>query len=117
MLKLITYASIQCVFLSFGQIFLKFAVMRMDKFSFTWRFFKDLLVNWPLAASGACVALATILWLYILKHYEFSIAYPLTSISFIIGMFASIFIFHEAVPVTRWIGVFLIIAGVFLVTR
>jgi len=117
MLRLITYVSIQCAFLSFGQIFLKLALMRMDKFSFTWKFFKEATQNWQLAASGACMALATFLWLYILKHYEFSIAYPLTSLSFIVGMFASIFIFHEAVPFTRWIGVFLIIAGVYLVTR
>jgi len=117
MFKLITYTAVQSLFLAFGQVFLKLAMMRMDKFSFTWKFFKEVLQNWPFAACGASMLIATLLWLYILKHFEFSVAYPLTSISYIIGMLAAMFVFHEAIPFTRWIGVFLIMIGVFLVVK
>ncbi|MDR0795063.1 MAG: EamA family transporter [Tannerella sp.] len=117
MLKLIAYISLQSLFLASGQVFLKLAMMRMDKFSFTWKFFREATQNWAFAACGASMLLATLLWLYILKNYEFSIAYPLTSISYLIGMVAAIFVFHESIPLTRWIGVFLIMSGVFLVTK
>ena len=117
MLKLVAYATAQSLFLASGQVFLKLAMMRMDKFSFTWKFFKEAAQNWPFAACGISMLLASLLWLYILKHFDFSVAYPLTSISYIIGMVAAIFVFNEAIPFTRWIGVILIIIGVFLVIK
>jgi len=117
MLKLIAYTTLQSLFLASGQVFLKLATMRMDKFSFTWKFFKEAAQNWYFAVCGLSMLLATLLWLYILKHYEFSVAYPLTSISYIIGIIAAIFVFNEAIPFTRWIGVILIMIGVFLVVK
>jgi undecaprenyl phosphate-alpha-L-ara4N flippase subunit ArnE len=117
MLKLILFSTVQSLFLVSGQIFLKFAMARTGKFRFTWEYIRELMVNWPLAASGICMALASLVWFYILKHYEFSVAYPMISISYIFGMLAAIFIFHETIPTMRWIGVFLIMSGVYLVTK
>jgi undecaprenyl phosphate-alpha-L-ara4N flippase subunit ArnE len=117
MLKLIVYSTIQCLFLVSGQIFLKFAMLRMDKFSFTWKFFKDFFTNWPMAASGISMLAASLIWFYIIKHYEFSVAYPMISFSYVFAMLASIFVFHETVPLTRWLGVFLIMSGVLLVAK
>jgi len=74
-------------------------------------------MNWQLAMSGISIVAATIIWMYILKRYELSVAYPLISISYIFGMLAAIFIFHEAVPVTRWIGVALIMTGVIFLVK
>ncbi len=117
MLKLITLSTIQCLLLAGCQVFLKFAMLRMDKFSFTWTYFRELLVNWQLALSGISIAGATVIWMYILKHFPLSVAYPLISISYIFGMLASVYIFHEVVPFTRWIGVGLIIAGVVFLVK
>jgi undecaprenyl phosphate-alpha-L-ara4N flippase subunit ArnE len=103
------------LFLSAGQVFLKFAMNSTDTFRFSWLFFRHLLTNWYLLASGLCMAMATLLWLYIIKHFDFSVAYPMISISYIFGMLAAIYIFHETVPLTRWAGVFLIMAGVTLI--
>ena len=44
-------------------------------------------------------------------------AYPLISISYIFGVLAARFVFHETIPLTRWIGVLVIIVGVFLVVQ
>jgi undecaprenyl phosphate-alpha-L-ara4N flippase subunit ArnE len=117
MLKLIALSTAQSLFLVSGQIFLKFAMMHIGRFSLTWTYAKDVLTCWPLAASGLSMLGASLIWFYILKHYEFSVAYPLISISYVFGMMASIFIFHETVPLIRWIGVFLIMSGVLLVTK
>jgi len=102
MYKLIFLATVQSLFLVSSQIFLKLATARMGKFSFTLDYFKQVLVNWQLACSGISIVIATVLWMYILKHFEFSAAYPLISISYIFGMLAAMFIFHETIPITRW---------------
>ena len=51
------------------------------------------------------------------KHFPISAAYPLLSLSYVMGLLAAAFIFHEHIPLTRWIGVALILVGVFLVAR
>ena len=57
------------------------------------------------------------LWLYILKHYPFSIAYPLSCISYIFGALAAMMIFHEHISLLQWIGILLIMAGCALLVR
>jgi undecaprenyl phosphate-alpha-L-ara4N flippase subunit ArnE len=67
--------------------------------------------------SGICLISATVLWGYILKHFEFSVAYPVTAFAYVFGMLAAIFIFHEQVSLMRWIGVGLIILGVSFIVK
>ena len=117
MLRLLLLSTIQCFFLVITQIFLKLAVVQMGAFHFSVDFFKRLLVNWQFACSGVSVIIATILWMYILKHFDFSMAYPMISISYIFGMVASIVVFNESIPSTRWIGVILIMIGVIFVAK
>ncbi len=117
MLKLILLSTIQSIFLVLSQIFLKFAVNRMGEVRFSYEFFKGLLKNWQFACSGISIVIATLLWMYILRNFEFSAAYPLISISCIFGVLAAVFLFHEAIPFTRWIGLAFIIVGVIFVAR
>lgn len=118
MLRFVLLGICQSLLLASGQVFLKLAMNRMGSFQWTWTFFKDsVLLNWPLAASGAGLGCATVLWLYILRHFDFSLAYPITSFSYVFGLFAALIVFHEPVPLSRWIGVLLIMAGVFFLTR
>jgi len=117
MLKLILLSTVQSLFLVASQIFLKFAGTRMGTFHFTVESFKQVLLNWQLACSGISIAIATALWMYILKHFEFSVAYPMISISYVFGMIASVYIFNESVPMTRWIGVGFIMIGVIFIAR
>ncbi|GHT44209.1 hypothetical protein FACS189438_2570 [Bacteroidia bacterium] len=98
-------------------MFLKLAMNRMGKFSLSWKYFGDLLVNWQLFVSGMCMVAATGLWLHIIRNFPFSVAYPLTSISYVFGMLAAVLVFHETIPATRWIGVLLVMAGVILIAK
>ena len=85
MLKLIAFSTLQSLFLVDSQIFLKFAVVRMGTFRFAWDYFKQVIVNWQLACSGISIVAATFLWMYLLKHFDFSMAYPMISISYVFG--------------------------------
>lgn len=117
MLKLIGLIIGQSVLLVAAQTFLKIAVQLFGSFSWSWRFFKTVFTTWQFAVSGVCALLAMLTWMYVLKHYKFSIAYPLLGISYLIGLFSAYFFLHEAIPLTRWIGVIIIIIGVYFVAK
>jgi len=115
--RLILFATVQSLFLVMSQIFLKLAVARVGDMSFTFTFFRQIVTTWQMICSGFSIMIATIIWMYIFKHYDFSQAYPLISISYVFAIVAAVVIFHEAVPITRWIGIALIIIGVIFVTK
>ena len=56
-------------------------------------------------------------WLAVLSRWPLSLAYPLLSISYIIGIAASVIILKEKVSWVQVAGVFVIMVGVFLVSR
>ena len=56
-------------------------------------------------------------WLAVLSRWDLSLAYPLLSISYIIGMVASVVFLGEKVTLVRALGVLVIIVGVFLISR
>ena len=56
----------------------------------------------------------TILWLYILSRVKLSFAYPIQALAFPIVLIASSLVFHEEIPINRWVGVFVIFVGVYI---
>jgi undecaprenyl phosphate-alpha-L-ara4N flippase subunit ArnE len=117
MLKLIGLAIVQSFFLMLSQVFLKLAVAQFGAFQFTFAFIKSVFGNIFFIISGITIATAISLWIYILKHYPFSIAYPLGSISYIFGLIAAVLVFHEHVSPMRWLGVCIIIVGIYFITK
>jgi len=117
MLKLLELTIVQSFLLMLSQVFLKLAVMQFGAFQFTFTYIKSIITNINLAISGIAVLSAISIWVYILKHYPFSIAYPLGSMSYIFGLIAAVLIFHEQVSPVRWMGVCIIIVGIYFVTK
>jgi drug/metabolite transporter (DMT)-like permease len=114
---LLVLVSVQSVLLVVAQVFLKISVQLFGRFSWTLGYFKNVFTTWQFAASGVCALAGMLVWMVVLKRYEFSIAYPLLSISYVIGLIAAQFIFHETIPLTRWIGVAIIMIGVYFVVK
>lgn len=117
MLHLLPLALIQCLLLTFGQVFLKFALARMAPFGWTKAFMMSVLLNWQFALSGICFCAGSILWMYIIKNFPFSMAYPMVSLSYVFGMIAANIFFHETIDTTKWIGVLLIMGGCVLISK
>lgn len=116
-LRLLPISILQCVLLSGGQVLMKYGLMKAGDFSWTWGYFAGLLLNWQFICCGVCYGTASVLWMYIIKNFPFSMAYPMVSMSYVIGMFAAIIFFHEQVPLIRWFGVFLILTGCVLIAK
>lgn len=117
MWSILPLAVVQSLLLAGGQVLLKFALSGLEGFAWTWSYWSRLLTNWWLLGCGLCYGAGTILWLYILKHYPFSMAYPMISLSYVFGMLAAWLIFHEDVTWTSWLGVALIMGGCILIAR
>ena len=116
-ISLLSLALIQSALLAMGQVMLKFGLLRMEPFGWNLAFWRSALVNWQFALCGICFGAASLLWMYIIKHYPISTAYPLVSLSYVFGMIAATVFFHEHVDMGKWIGVLLIMAGCYFITK
>lgn len=75
-------------------------------------FFGGLFLN-PWILSGFMAAfLASLAWMAAMTKLELSYAYPFVSLSFVLVLVFSGFIFHEPITIYKVIGVLLIITGV-----
>ena len=101
MWRVIVLAVVQSALLAIGQVFLKFALQKMHPFGWTKDFWWHLLINWQFACSGAFFGASSVLWMYIVKHYPLSVAYPMISLSYVFGMLAAIAFFHESVSAVK----------------
>ena len=97
MWRVIVLAVVQSALLAIGQVFL--------------------LINWQFACSGAFFGASSVLWMYIVKHYPLSVAYPMISLSYVFGMLAAIAFFHESVSAVKWIGIGFIMIGCCLIAK
>lgn len=56
-------------------------------------------------------------WLVALSKMEISVAYPMVSLGYVITMIAGYFLFGEPITPVKILGAFLIIAGVFCLSK
>ena len=71
MWRIIPFAVMQSLLLCSGQVFLKFALAKMPPFAWSKDFFAALALNWQLAACGLLFGSASLVWMYILRHFPF----------------------------------------------
>lgn len=116
-MQLFPLAILQSLLLAGGQVFLKIALTHMKPFAMTFEFWQSVFANWQFALCGVCYGAGSVLWFYIIKHYPFSMAYPMVSLSYVFGMIAAIVFFHEDVSLVRWSGVLLIMLGCYLIAK
>jgi len=104
-----------------AQLFLKQGMRNIRPFSFV---LKNLLsvglevaLNFYILLGMVCYAFSIIVWLMVLSRVDVSYAYPLLSIGYIITALAGQFFLGESLGLERWIGIFVICLGVYLITR
>lgn len=118
MIELILLSLLQSLLLCGGQVLLKFALAKMEAFAWTKDFWvNSIFLNWWWLGTGIAFLSAAVLWMYIIKNFPFSIAYPLTSLTYIFGMLAALLVFHESISLVQWAGIVLIMGGCYLVAR
>ena len=65
----------------------------------------------------AIYVVATVIWLNVLSKLPLSVAYPLMSIAYVFGLVLAKVVLGETISLTRWIGGFVIVLGLVLISR
>ena len=82
-----------------------------------WTLAERIALNPPILAGLACYVISVVFWILALSRVDVSIAYPMLSIGYIVTAMAGWLLLAESLSVTRVAGIFIIIAGVWLVAR
>ncbi|WP_433744882.1 EamA family transporter [Falsibacillus pallidus] len=98
-----------------GQVLWKMAVANVEKWDV--QTVLALIIS-PYFIGGALLyVMATGLWLVILTKLPLSVAYPSQSLSYIFGAIVALMIFKETLQPVQWVGMAIIVFGVFLIAK
>ena len=61
--------------------------------------------------------LSAVLYILALRTIPLSIAYPMLSVTYVLTIFTSYFLFNEAITLNKLIGVVIILIGVFILSK
>ncbi|MDU8618620.1 4-amino-4-deoxy-L-arabinose-phosphoundecaprenol flippase subunit ArnE [Pseudomonas syringae] len=103
-----------CLLTCLGQIAQKYAVQ-------DWRgafpgAFTALRSIW-LSLAVACLGAGLLIWLLVLQRLDVGIAYPMLGLNFVLITLAGRYLFDEPVDAQHWLGIALILVGVFQLGR
>ena len=115
MIKNIMLCLLSVALLVGGQLLFRYSTNNVEVLSLS-DIFKILLSPYAILAL-ALYAGATLLWIYILTRMPISHAYPIQALAFPLVVIFSVLLFQETVPVNRWIGVVIIVLGVFIASK
>jgi multidrug transporter EmrE-like cation transporter len=59
--------------------------------------------------------ISSMFWIVVLSRVPLSVAYPFVGISYIAIVLLSRLVLHENVPLLRWVGVFVVAAGIVII--
>ena len=79
--------------------------------------FLRVISQWPILAGLACYVVSVGVWIIGLSRVDVSVAYPLLSLGYVVNAVLAWWLFGEVLDATRWGGIVLILAGVWLISR
>lgn len=79
-----------------------------------WRFVAAVAGSPPILFGIGLYAVSMVLWLLVLSRVDLSLAYPMLALGYVGVLFVSRFVLGEKIPLMRWVGTGLIVAGVIL---
>lgn len=106
---------------SAAQLSLKEGMGRIGHFDFTWHnalpIFTQVIFSFWIWIGILIYVVSMIVWLMVLSRAEVSVAYPLTSMGYIISAVAAYFLFSDHLSLVRITGILVILFGVILISR
>lgn len=96
-------------FTSIAQVFYKFGANKLE-FNF-----HALITNYYILAGLVLYAIGAVIMILAFKGGEVSVLYPVVATSYIWVTLLSLYFFHEAINIFRWIGVSVILLGIIFI--
>jgi drug/metabolite transporter (DMT)-like permease len=111
-LVILMWASACVVMISAGQLLFKITASRLHG---TWLPTAEAAT--VLALALGLYAIATVVWILVLRHVSLSSIYPLMALSFVLVPLGSRLFLGEAIAPQYWGGVALLVAGLIVIER
>lgn len=96
---------------SIGQFGLKLASEELYTGSGIWNLVLSA-INTKMILSISCFVISMVMWIFVLRKMELSIAYPMVGLGYVFVMALSYFFLQEQVDIHKLIGTGLIVGGV-----
>ena len=100
-----------------GQLFTKVAGDQLGQMDFNWQWLAAVAVNPGILAAIACYIGAFFVWMLILRRSSLSLAFPLSSLVFVVVLLGSWLGLGEHISFLHWVGVVVIIGGIALLAE
>lgn len=104
-----------------AQLFLKAGMSQIGHFEFSMANLMPIgmkvVVNPPIMTGLFMYVVSVGVWLLVLSRVQVSYAYPMLSIGYVVNAIAANYLFGEPLTSMRVLGIFIIIAGVYLVAQ
>lgn len=117
-MKVLKYILASVILVDAGQLMIKYGLNNsVFEFGNILASYIGILLN-PFVLFGFMAAgLSSIFWITALSKADLSYAYPMISLGYVVVAFLSMFLFSEHIAWTRWLGIFVICSGVFLMSK
>lgn len=104
-----------------AQLLLKAGMNQIGHFQFSYEnlipISMKVMANLPIIGGLFAYVISVGVWLLVLSRVEVSFAYPMLSIGYVVNAVAAYYLFGEEISLIRMTGIFVIITGVYLVSR
>jgi multidrug transporter EmrE-like cation transporter len=104
-----------------AQLLLKAGMSQIGHFEFTvanaMPIGVKVMANLPIISGLFMYVVSVGVWLLVLSRVQVSFAYPMLSIGYVVNALAAYYLFGEPLTSVRMLGIFIIIAGVYLVAQ
>lgn len=104
-----------------AQLLLKVGMTQIGEFEFTlantWSVGFKIVSNLPIITGLSLYVASVAVWLLVLSRLPVSLAYPMLSLGYIVNAIAAYFLFGEPLTSMKLLGIFIIIAGVYVVAQ
>lgn len=91
--------------------------IHLDTISAALGFVGKMFTNYTILGGMAMYFLSAAIWLYLLTKLDVSVVQPILALTYVATPILAIVFIDEKVPLMRWLGILVIIIGVFLVAR
>lgn len=101
------------VFTILGQILVKKGAVELKGVSSVYAYMLNIYLITGISSAG----LAAVSWIKALQYYDLSYAYPFMSLSFPCVALLSALVFGEVIKMNQWIGLAVLLAGLYIGSR
>lgn len=102
---------------AFGQVLLKYAMIKHGPINFSMQGLLGLLFEPRLLLALTLYAAALLAWLHVLSKVPLSTAYPMLAITYVIVPVLSVIFFGERIQQSQIIGICLVLVGVSMIGK